>query len=81
MKYFSNSPEGNSNNFLDTGYFEQAIKHLRVISNGSTINGRFMDEVDLSIKQQEKIEKVKHKLQEKIDCLKSSQIYTEGGEA
>lgn len=78
MKYFSNSPEGNSNHFLDPDYFEQAIKHLRRISKGSTINGRFMDEVDLSTKQQEKIEKVKQKLQEKIDRLKKGQTYTEG---
>lgn len=88
MKYFSDSLGGDTKHFLDTDYFDQAIKHLRPISNDSTINGRsaeeiasstdvMMDEVDLDTKQQEKIEKVKQKLQEKIGRLKSGQTYDE----
>jgi hypothetical protein len=72
--------------FLDTGYFDQAIKHLRRMSNDSTIKGRsaeeiansidvMMDEVDLDSKQQEKMGKVKQRLQERIGRLKAGQTY------
>lgn len=72
--------------FLDTGYFDQAIKHLKRMAKDPNIKGRsaeeiassidvMMDEVDLDTKQQEKIEKVKGKLHEKIGKLKPGQTY------
>lgn len=72
--------------FLDTGYFDQALKHLKRMANDPTIKGRsaeeiassidvMIDEVDLDTKQQEKIERVKGKLHEKIGKLKSGQTY------
>lgn len=72
--------------FLDTGYFDQAIKHLRHLAQDPNIKGRsaeeiadsidvMMDEVDLDAKQQEKIAKVKQKLSEKIGKIKAGQTY------
>ncbi len=75
--------------FLDTGYFDQAIKHLKRMAKDPNIKGRsaeeiassidvMMDEVDLNTKQHEDIEKVKQKLNDKVGALKKGQTYTEG---
>jgi len=72
--------------FLDTGYFDQAIKHLRQLSQDPNIKGRsaeeiagsidvMMDEVDLDPKQQEKVAKVKQRLHDKIGKSKVGQTY------
>lgn len=72
--------------FLDTGYFDQAIKHLRHMAKDPNIKGRsaeeiaasidvMLDEVDLDAKQQESVAKVKQKLSEKIGKIKSGQAY------
>lgn len=74
--------------FLDTGYFDQAIKHLKRMSNDPNIKGRsaeeiassidvMIDEVDLDVKQQEKIQKVKQNLHNKVRRLKAGQTYSE----
>lgn len=72
--------------FLDTGYFDQAIKHLRQLAQDPAVKGRsaeeiassidvMLDEVDLDAKQLEKVEKVKLKLKDKVGKLKSGQTY------
>ncbi|MEC8327244.1 MAG: TniB family NTP-binding protein [Pseudomonadota bacterium] len=72
--------------FLDTGYFDQAIKHLRQLAQDPNIKGRsaeeiagsidvMMDEVDLDPKQQEKVAKVKQRLHDKIGKSKAGQTY------
>lgn len=72
--------------FLDTGYFDQAIKHLRQLAQDPNIKGRsaeeiagsidvMMDEVDLDPKQQEKVAKVKQRLHDKIGRSKAGQTY------
>ena len=72
--------------FLDTGYFDQAIKHLRQLARDPSIKGRsaeeiassidvMLDEVDFNAEQVEKVEKIKQKLNDKIGKLKSGQAY------
>lgn len=72
--------------FLDTGYFDQAIKYLRQYAKDPKIKGRsaeevassidvMMDEVDLDTEQQKKVAKVKQQLQDKIGKPKAGQTY------
>lgn len=74
--------------FLDTGYFDQAFKHLRYLAQEPKIKGRsaekfaassdiMMDDVALDAKQQERIAKVKQKLSAKIGKIKTGQTYGE----
>lgn len=76
--------------FLDTGFFDQAIKHLRRMAKDPNIKGRsaeeisaaidvMMDEADLKPDQQEIVETVKQRLQNKVGRLKSGQTYDEEG--
>jgi hypothetical protein len=68
--------------FLDTDYLDRVIKHLnKQLAQDPAVKGRNLEgiassiDVMLDAEQLEKVEKVKQKLKDKVEKLKSGQTY------